>query len=133
MKKTTLMWVGGAALAAVLVGGVAYAMKKPPATPSNPAAGALTPATVFNTGKNYGIAAQVGANITTQAQLVSALNAAGWTNVQVQYFGPTGGAIPQGLPFTPPGAAATAYVASGTWNGADNTPVPTGVMAALIS
>ncbi len=133
MRKTTMMWVGGGVLAAVLVGGVVYAAKKPPQTPSSPAAGSLTMATVFNTGKNYGIAAQVGANITTQAQLVTALNAAGWTNVQVQYFGPGGGAIPQGLPFSVPGAAASAYVASGTWNGADNTPVPTGVMAALIS
>jgi len=135
MKKTTLMWVGGATIAALAVGGVAYAMQKPKqAVPSSAPGGQLLPTTSFSTGKSYGFAAQIDSSIKTAADLVAALQSAGWSNVNVLFFGPTaGGVAPVNPPFAVPGPAASAYVASGTWNGAEGTSVPAGVVAVQIA
>jgi hypothetical protein len=135
MKKKTLMWIGGAAVAALAVGGVAYAMtKKPaiPAAPVTPNTPTLTATSVLSAGKNYGFTAQLPATGAADvASLTALLNAAGWQNVQIVYFGPTAnGAAP---PVAVSGALATAYAASGTWGGADNTPTPAGVSVVQIS
>jgi hypothetical protein len=131
-----MLWLGGAALVGVTVAAVVYEKNKAPTSPvpTSLTPGTWTPTTVFNTGGKYGVASQLGANVTGQAALVQALTAAGWTGVQVIYFGPTaaGAAPPPGTP-TVPGSPATAYIASGIWNGANNTPVPTGVVAVQVA
>lgn len=139
-KQRTLAIVGGVALGAIVVGGVAYAMKKPaaaiPGGPVAPATPTLTPATTLTQGKNYGFAAQLPAGITDPNALVAALQGTGWTNVQVQFFGPTAGSTPQlpaGLPFTVPAPINTAYVASGTWTGATGAAVGSGIVAVQVS
>jgi len=135
-KQKTLAVVGGVAVAALVVGGVAYAMsKQQPAIPSGPSQPSLVPVTALTQGKNYGFSAQVSPGIGDAATLTNQLQAAGWTNVQIEYFGPTanGVAPPAGLPFSIPGAIGTAYVASGTWNGATGTAVPSGVVAVQVS
>lgn len=138
MDKQTKMLVGGAALAAVAVGGI-YLATRPaaaavPAGPT-PATPTYTAVTTFTAGSNYGFAAQLPAGVADVATLMAQLTTAGWTNVTILYFGPTAAAatIPAGLPFSLPGPVTSAYVASGTWSGATGTPVPAGVSAALIS
>lgn len=111
--------VGGAALAAVAVGAVAYAaMQKPAATPSQtPGAGpalpaGLTPVTTLTQGQNYTFAAVTPANLNDTTALATALAGAGW-------------GAPQIVSFTGPGLP---YVASGQWTGATG-PVPVGMVA----
>lgn len=139
MKRSTTYWILGGAAVALGVGVYAYEKNKAATTPAVPPPtlqpGTMTAASTFLTGKNYGIASQLGTGVTTQALLVTALQATGWTNVQVIFFGPTAaGVVPAGLPTgLPPGATNTAWVASGTWNGTNNAPVPTGVLAVQMS
>jgi hypothetical protein len=136
-KQKTLAVVGVVALAAVVVGGVAYAKSQNqlPGGGAAPAAPTMTPATTFAKGGNYGFAAQLPAGTTDQATLIAGLQGIGWTNVQVQFFGPTanGGNPPAGLPFTVPAPLNTAYVASGTWTGADGTAVGANIVAVRVS
>lgn len=127
MRKSTRtwLWIGGGA-AVLLMGGVAYAkMHAAPAAPSGTLpAGSVTPTTSFMKGLKYTIASTVPAGITDVASLTAALTSAGWSNVTVPYFAGSGN-IPAGFE-----ANSGTYVATGTWGGADNTPVPTGVVAA---
>jgi hypothetical protein len=140
-KQKTLAVVGGVALAAVVVGGVAYAYEKKKSTPAIPNGGTspntpiLTPTSTLTQGGNYGFAAQLPQGITSPAALIAGLEGSGWRNVQVQFFGPStnNGTLPPGLPFTVPAPIATAYVASGTWTGATGTPVGSGIVAAQIT
>lgn len=128
MHKSTKMWLGLAALGVVAVGGIAYAASKKPVAITGPQpAGTLLPATSLGKGHNYILAATVPAGVTDATTLSNALVTNGWSNVTVQYFMGSG-TIPQGLE-----ANATSYIASGTWNGADGTPVPTGVVAVQTS
>lgn len=129
MRKSTKMWLGLSALGVVAIGGIAYAAsKKPVGSMTGPQpAGALIPASTFNKGKNYVFAAIVPVGVSDSATMASTLTSIGWSNVNVQYFMGTG-TIPQGLE-----ANAQSYIASGTWNGADGTPVPTGAVAVQTS
>jgi hypothetical protein len=135
MKRSTMLWLGAGVLVAGTFGAVYYEQHKTKqAVPTpNLTPGTVTPTTTFTKGGKYGWASQLAAGITDQASLVSALTAAGWTGVQVLYFGPTAGgaALPPGVP-TPPGTPATAYVASGIWNGTTQ-PVPAGVVAVQVA
>ncbi len=128
-KKTkTYMVIGGVTLAALAVGGIAYAHSKAAATPPVPAGQlpAGTPTTTFTAGTKYTFAAVVPAGITDQAALVTALNTAGWSTPAVIYFGPSNtGTIPGGLQAGP-----TGYVATGTWQGPASS-VPPGVVAVV--
>jgi hypothetical protein len=136
-KEKTFAVVGGVALGALVVGGVAYAMRKPAAAipgGAPPATPTLSPVTTLTQGKNYGFASQLPAGIASSAALIAGLQGAGWANVQVQFFGPTAGsAVPAGLPFSVPTPLATAYVASGTWTGATGAAVGSGIVAVQIS
>ena len=126
MRKSTktVLIVGAAVVGAVAVGGIAYAAShKTPAAPSG-ALPAFTPVTTFTPGTRYTIASTVPAAITDTTALTSALAAVGWTNPNVVYFMGTG-TIPTGFE-----SSASGYVATGTWGGAANTPVPAGVIAA---
>jgi hypothetical protein len=126
-KHKTYMIVGGVALAALAVGGVAYAHSKAAASPVP--AGQLpagTPASTFTAGTKYTFAAVLPAGATDQATLVTMLHTAGWGAPAVIFFGPTNtGAIPLGLQ-----ANTSGYVATGTWTG-PATPVPAGVIAVI--
>lgn len=143
MKRSTTMWLGLSALAGAVAGGVAYylstqktaAASTPPASvPAGPTATAGLVAS-FAHGRSYGLAAQLPVGVTDQTTLVQQLNAAGWQNVQIVYFGPNAGVgvVPPGLPITPVGTLTTAYVATGTWTGADATPVPVNVSAVQLT
>jgi len=136
-KKEKTLALGVAALVAVGVGVYVYEKKKAPAAavPGAPLTPTLTPVTTLTSGGNYGFGAQIPPGITSSAALIAALQGLGWTNVQVQYFGPTatGAQMPAGLPFTVPGPLATAYVASGTWTGATGAAVGAGIVAVQVS
>jgi hypothetical protein len=127
-KKTkTYMIVGGVAVAALAVGGIAYARMKavaPPVPAGQLPAG--TPATTFTAGTKYTFAAVLPAGATDQATLVTMLHTAGWQTPAVIFFGPTNtGTIPTGLE-----ANTSGYVATGIWQG-PATPVPAGVIAVV--
>jgi len=122
MTKKTKMWLLGGTVAAVAVGaGVYYYEKKKSAatTPSNPQ---LLPVNTFLRGRKYQFAAMLPANIADTAALENALAAAGWSEIHIDYFLGTGdkGSFP---------VNDRAYVASGTWTGADASGVPAGVVA----
>lgn len=136
MKHSTMLWVGAAVIVGGAVAAVVYEKNKNASpTPPGPAlpVGTMTPTTVFNTGGKYGLAGQIGAGVNSSADLVAAFAKLGWSGVQVVYFGPTGGGVPAGMPFLIPGSPATGYIVSGVWGGANNTPVPTGVVAVSIA
>src|SRR4029077_1043301 len=136
-KKQKTFALVGAAFAAAAIGVYVYEKNKAPAAavPGAPLTPTLTPVTTLTSGGNYGFGAQLPPGVTSSAALVAALQGLGWTNVQVQYFGPTatGSQLPAGLPFTVPGPLATAYVASGTWTGATGAAVGAGIVAVQVS
>jgi hypothetical protein len=120
--KTTLMWVGGAALVATVAAVIYEKNKAPAAVP----AGQLTPGTpvtAFTPGVKYAFASTIPAGITDSVSLTNALVAAGWAVPQVVYF-MGAGTLPAGFQ-----GNTTSYAATGTWSGAANTPVPPGVVA----
>jgi hypothetical protein len=117
--KKTLMWVGGGALLALAVGGVAYAAAKPKATPAQIVAG--TPVTTLLPGQKYAFAALLPVGITDEVALTKALTAAGWTGVTITAMNGAGSST--GV-VTPVGG----YAATAVWNG-NASPVPTGVVA----
>lgn len=128
MKKSTkkLLIVGAAA--GVLVGGVVWYRKAyaAPAVPSGQLQpGSITPVTSFQQGTKYTFAAQTPSAVADTSALTAALQASGWSNVNVVYFGGTG-TIPAGFP----AVAANGYIATGTWTGTSGTAVPNGVVAA---
>ena len=123
--KTLMLWIGGGALAALAIGGVAYAATtKPPAVPAAPTPTG-TPVGMLQPGQGYLFGAPTPTGVTTAQALATALKAAGWTNVKVWAFGgQTGSTNFPGLPAAP----ANGYMASGVWNGT-TTNVPSGVVA----
>lgn len=134
MTKTekTWVWIGGLVLGVGAVGGIAYAATHKPAPaqvgPTQPPAlqpPSVQTSTTWDTGKTYWFAATVPSGVHAADTLIAALAANGWSNVQVYYFGPTGSMVPGvKLPFT---VDTNMYAASGTWTGADKTPIPAGV------
>jgi hypothetical protein len=126
MKRNTRNLLIGGAVVAAAVGGVVWYKKAYPATtPGSLPAGSITPVTSFMKGQKYTFAAQTPGGIADTAALTAALAAAGWTNVNVVYFGGTG-TIPAGFPQV----AANGYIATGVWNGASGSAVPNAVVAA---
>jgi hypothetical protein len=124
MTKKQKMYLGGGVLAAVAIGGIYLATKKPIAAVPTPALPSGTPVASFVPGQTYTFVAVLPMGIADAAALAASLKAAGWSGVSVLYFGPTAaGAVPAPLQ-----ANTTGYAASGTWNGVA-TPVPTGVIA----
>jgi hypothetical protein len=130
MSRTEKMWVwlGGLVLGAGAIAGVAYAASSKPSTAQLPSA---APVTAFNPTTTYIFASKVPSTIHDPDSLMQALAAAGWTNITIGYFGPTGSVV-QGLkiPFT---VDTSMYVAAATWNGPANAPIPPGVSAVLSS
>jgi len=124
MTKKTKMYLGGGLLAALAVGGIYYAMKKPatPAAPVNLLPGQVS---TLTSGQGYTITALLPAGIADAASLAAALKAAGWSNVSVWAIAPPGA----NLATIPNIAAPTGgYVAQGTWTGTTG-PVPSGIVA----
>ena len=116
------MWVGGAALAALAVGGLYYA-KSAAAAPATPA-GNLLPGqvTTLTQGQTYTITALLPAGISDAPSLAAALKAAGWTKITVWGMSPgnLGSLNSMAVP-------AGAYVAQGTWGGVTG-PAPVSVV-----
>lgn len=126
MKKNTMMWVGGAALAAVVVGGIAYAAQQKTVAPAAVPHG--VPVTTLTPGQQYAFAAQLPPGITDTAQLTNALVAAGWTNVNVfSFMGTNATPPPAGLPAITVGG----YGATAIWGGKAG-PVQPGVIAVAV-
>jgi hypothetical protein len=80
--------------------------------------------TSWRTGKPYVWRGRVDASITTPDALAAALQAAGWTSVVVEWFGPTKFTSTTSPPPYAMSGDPGLYVAKGVWNGADNTAIP---------
>lgn len=120
MTKKMKYWLIGGGVVALAAGGAYYYHQKHlPPTPSNPQ---LVPVTTFVNGLSYRFAALLPAGISDTATLESALKAAGWSNVKIDFFAGSGnkGSFP---------IADTGYVAEGKWSGPGGTAVTPGVVA----
>jgi len=111
-----------------------------PPTPPGPTPGQssqvflnFTPVSQLTPGASYLIASPVPSGYTTSAQLLAALQAAGWTNMTVSYFGPEGDASalwPSEMPWpADPTTMPTMYVAGGTYSGSAPYAIPAGTVA----
>jgi hypothetical protein len=127
MKRSTKHLLIGGAVVAGLVGGVVWYKKAyaAPAVPTSLPPGSITPVATFASGQKYTFVAQTPTGISDTTALTAALANVGWSNVNVVYFAGSGN-IPTGFPTV----ASNGYIATGTWNGASNAPVPAGVVAA---
>lgn len=147
-NPSTAFVVGGLALGLLAVGAVAYAAGKKTATPTalsiapgQPGGGgasvetnSLTPVTTLTQNVFYELMSSVPQGIVDMPGLISALQTAQWTNVQVLYFGPTGSGIyPTNFPGAPATPTPTTYVVSATWSGNTGTTVPAGVLVANVA
>jgi len=126
MKKSTRNWLiaGGAAAVAGGVGYYFYVKSKPAVPVAQLTPG--TPVTTFTTGTKYAFVAPTPAGITDAASLTTALQGAGWANVAVPFFNGAGVNPIVGAP-----VSAGGYGATGVWNGANGTAVPSGVVAVV--
>jgi hypothetical protein len=127
-KSTRNLLIGGAVVAAA-AGGLAFYehQKHKTAVPAGQLP-AGTPVTSFTTGTKYSFAAMIPSGIGDTAALQAALTTAGWQNANVIWFAGNGTSTG---PFPTPNT--NGYVATGTWNGAANAPVPSGVVAVVIA
>ena len=85
--------------------------------------------TSWEPGHSYQWTVRVPEGISTPTQLLTALQAAGWSNVVVRWFGPTKTMNTTNPPAQPWGGDPGLYVASGTWTGPAHTPIPAGAMS----
>lgn len=147
-NPSTAFVVGGIALGLLAVGAVAYAASKKttvatalPVAPGLPGGGGaavegntLTPVTTLTQNVFYELVSNVPQGIADIPRLITALQTAQWTNVQIIYFGPTGvGIYPTNFPGAPSTPTATTYVATATWSGSDGAAVPAGVLVANVA
>jgi len=93
----------------------------------------FAPVSQLTPGGTYLIASPVPSGFTTSAQLLAALQSAGWTNVTVSYFGPQGDpatAWPPEMPYPADQTTLpTMYVAGGVYSGSAPYAVPAGAVA----
>jgi hypothetical protein len=85
--------------------------------------------TSWEPGRSYMFETRVPPGVTTQDQLASTLQSAGWVNITINWFGPTQTTNSAAPPISPWGGDPGLYVATGTWNGPANTPIPQWVMS----
>ena len=148
--EKTMLWVGGAALAALVVGAVDMTSRQsqaglpgygpsqggygPQSTPLP--SGTVTetqgsPVSWFIQGNSYTFSVPVSAGVVDAATQANVLVANGWTNVQIIWFGPQAQGI-QTMPVDPatqqPALATTStnLVATAVW-GQPSAPVPSGI------